>query len=103
MTAAPAANRAGGRKVDAGNDAARANSDLLRPLVARVIDLGRGPPALVSWIASRVCRGPCPKKLAGSLARTLRRAGSQTADARTVETIREGPPRPSTVTGDLAG
>jgi hypothetical protein len=43
----------------------------LLPLVARAIDLGRGPPALVRWVAVWLSQGQCTRELAWRLAREL--------------------------------
>ncbi len=41
----------------------------LTPLVARVIELGRGPPALVRWVSARLGSGMPAPELATLLAR----------------------------------
>ena len=53
---------------------------LLTPLVARVIELGRGPPALVRWVAIRLGRGGSARELAARLAREFPRRSHHTTD-----------------------
>jgi hypothetical protein len=56
----------------------------LVPVLARVVELGRGPPALVRWVRDRLGRaggvgagrGPAVRQLARELARLLARDGA---------------------------
>lgn len=52
----------------------------LTPLVARVIELRRGPPALVRWVTARLGWGLCPRDLATRLAREFVRSGLPAVD-----------------------
>jgi hypothetical protein len=59
----------------------------LMPVVARAIDLGRGPPALVRWLAGGLGRGHDPRELASRLARVLRAGGEGTRQAHLADTV----------------
>ncbi|AWM40696.1 hypothetical protein GobsT_07700 [Gemmata obscuriglobus] len=52
----------------------------LLPLIARVIDLGRGPPGLVQWVTARLGCGLGARELAHRLAGELARPGAGAAD-----------------------
>jgi hypothetical protein len=82
-----------GREASADDDSFSDTSALLALLVARVTDLGRGPPALVRWVSGRTDGGRYPKELARLLSRALRRATGPAG--RTTDTVGEGPPGPS--------
>ncbi len=92
-----------GREANADDDSFSDTSALLTLLVARVTDLGRGPPALVRWVSGRTDGGLYPKELARLLSRALRRAAARAtgSDGRTTETVGEVPPGPSDTRGPV--
>ena len=70
------------RRACAPSAAPPAEAARLVPVLTRAIELGRGPPALLDWLAGRLPPGPGARppaaavaRLAAELHRLLRRAG----------------------------